>query len=100
MFMRVSARLQAKAAPAAPAPTINTSTGSSDILDPPFRAATVSAGRGSESSPRRGTGCDAGLGLANVGARSEERHGEARLSVVETRWRLDRCVPRAPRRGR
>ena len=31
MFMRVSARLQAKAAPEAPAPMIRTSTVSSDI---------------------------------------------------------------------
>ena len=31
MFIRVSARLQAKAAPDAPEPTINTSTGASDM---------------------------------------------------------------------
>ena len=31
MFMRVSARLHAKAAPDAPAPMISTSTGSSDM---------------------------------------------------------------------
>jgi hypothetical protein len=37
--MRVSARLQASAAPEAPAPTITTSTGSSDIeLTLPSRA--------------------------------------------------------------
>src|SRR5262249_1747612 len=51
MFMRVSARLQAKAAPDAPAPMIRTSTTSSDIILLP---ADVRTARRARASSRRG----------------------------------------------